>query len=132
MNNGTENLVPMSERSKEEARENGKKGGKASGESRRRKADMRKLAQDILDNTYKTKTGQEVTGAELVVQTIMANLADPKGRNWAKAMDLLVELTGADKSADEKARIKAEAKMAQQRAKDSTGSGDGVTVIVDV
>lgn len=36
-----ENLIPMDERSQNEARELGKKGGKKSGEARRRKKDMK-------------------------------------------------------------------------------------------
>jgi len=45
---GHENLIPFSERSKEEARENGAKGGKRSGETRRRKADFRKTLNMLL------------------------------------------------------------------------------------
>lgn len=45
---GHENLIPFSERSKEEARENGRKGGKRSGEVRRRKADFRKTLNLLL------------------------------------------------------------------------------------
>lgn len=43
-----ENLIPFSERSKEEAREFGRKGGKASGEARRRKANFRKTLNLLL------------------------------------------------------------------------------------
>ena len=46
------NLIPFSERSKSEARENGKKGGKASGEARRKSKTIRTILQEIL----KTKT----------------------------------------------------------------------------
>ena len=45
---GPENLIPFSERSKEEARENGRKGGKRSGDVRRRKADFRKTLNLLL------------------------------------------------------------------------------------
>ena len=41
MAKGRENLIPASERSREEARENGRKGGRASGEARRRKKALR-------------------------------------------------------------------------------------------
>jgi hypothetical protein len=41
MAKGHENLIPFSERNKEEARELGTKGGKKSGETRRRKRDMK-------------------------------------------------------------------------------------------
>lgn len=43
-----ENLIPMSKRSKKEARELGSKGGVASGKSRRKKADLRKAMEVLL------------------------------------------------------------------------------------
>lgn len=43
------NLVPFSERSKEEARENGAKGGRKSGETRRRKRDLRAAMKELLE-----------------------------------------------------------------------------------
>ena len=48
MANGYENLIPFSERSVEEAREFGRRGGKASGESRRKKANFRKVLNTLL------------------------------------------------------------------------------------
>ena len=80
------NLIPFSKRSESEARENGKKGGRASGKARREKADLRKMAQTILDGTYTARSGEELTGAELVWQGIMDNISDPYGKNWGKAM----------------------------------------------
>ena len=44
------NLIPNSERSPEELREMGRKGGIASGEARRRKRELKKLAQLIIDS----------------------------------------------------------------------------------
>ena len=43
MAKGHENLIPASERSREEARENGRKGGRASGQARRRKKALRAI-----------------------------------------------------------------------------------------
>ena len=48
---GKNNLIPMSKRSKGEARELGAKGGKASGKVRRQKRDLRQLCHEILDTT---------------------------------------------------------------------------------
>lgn len=48
---GQNNLIPMSKRSKGEARELGAKGGKASGKVRRQKRDLRQLCHEILDTT---------------------------------------------------------------------------------
>lgn len=44
-----ENLIPFSQRSESEARENGKKGGKASGASRRKKKAMKDCMKQILE-----------------------------------------------------------------------------------
>ena len=48
MANGHENLIPFSERSEDEARESGRKGGKASGVARRKKANFRKVLNQLL------------------------------------------------------------------------------------
>lgn len=60
--NGEENLIPMSERSKEEARELGKKGGIASGEARRRKRDIKDTLDLLLSKPFSlnTKGGKQV------------------------------------------------------------------------
>ena len=48
-----DNLIPFSERSKEEAREMGKKGGIASGKARKEKATMKKTLEMLLDEKNK-------------------------------------------------------------------------------
>ena len=47
---GSDNLIPFSERSKEEARELGRKGGIASGEARRRKKTLKEELITLLEN----------------------------------------------------------------------------------
>lgn len=60
-----ENLIPTTKRSKDEARENSRKGGIASGEARRRKRDLRRALEALLDkNMGRNKDGEEVSGAE--------------------------------------------------------------------
>lgn len=122
MNDGKDNLIPFSERSKEEARENGKKGGKASGRARREKANLRKLAQQVLDDSYKDSAGNEYTGAELFVRGLVSNLANPDGKNWSKTMDLLISLTGAGKSKEEIEALKAQAKLTMAKVDLMTGA----------
>jgi hypothetical protein len=51
-----DNLIPVTERTKNEAREISRKGGKASGESRRRRASMREALTVILSAPVKDKT----------------------------------------------------------------------------
>jgi hypothetical protein len=114
---GQENLIPFSERTEEEARENGRKGGKASGVARRRKADLRRMAQEILDGTYTDKNGKPFTGADLIQNGLMQNLSNPNSKNWGKAMDIFIQLTGANISPEQKQKLKAETQLAKAKAK---------------
>ena len=97
-----------SDQNREEAAKNGRKGGKASGKARREKADLRKVAQALLDGTFKDKAGREITGADLVLQGLLANIADPKGKNWAKAMDTIISLTGANIAPEQRQKTQME------------------------
>jgi len=85
--------------------------------------------QEALEGKYKGKNGEELTGEEILIKSILANLSDPKGRNWAQAAKIAMLLTGADKSDDEKALIKAEAKIAKQNAEKNDNGGDGVEIV---
>ena len=115
-----QNLKPPST---SEARERGKKGGVNSGKARKRKADLRKIAQQVLDGTYTdSNTGVKMTGEEIVLNGIVANLSDPKCKNWGKAMNLLVELLGADKSREEKQQIKAQTALLKAKVDVLTGA----------
>ena len=53
MTDGRNNLIPASQRSKEEARENGRKGGVKSGESRRRKKALRTALKEAISLSLK-------------------------------------------------------------------------------
>ena len=114
-----------------EARERGSKGGINSGKARRRKADLRRMAQEVLDGTFKDKHGKEFTGQEAVIQGLVANLADPKGKNWGKAMDLLVQLLSANKSREEKQMLKAQTALIKAKAELLNVSDDSVLEKLD-
>ena len=101
------NGKPFQIKSGEEAATKGRKGGKASGKVRREKADLRKMAQAVLDGTYTTRDGEAMTGADLVWKGIMENIGSPEGRNWGKAMEMLAMLSGANMSPEQRASIKA-------------------------
>lgn len=117
-----QNLIPNSERTPSELREQTRKGGVNSGKARKRKADLRKIAQQVLDGTYTDiNTGAQMTGEELVLNSIVANL-HPNSKHWGKAMDLLVELLGADKSREEKQQIKAQTALLKAKVDVLTGA----------
>lgn len=110
--------------------EEASKGGKNSGKVRRQKADLRRIAQQVLDGTYKDKNGNEMTGEELVLNGIVANLS-PKSKNWGKAMDVLIKLLDADKSRDEKQQIKAQTALVKAKAAMLSGNDSSVLEKLD-
>lgn len=57
------NLIPNTERSPEELREMGRRGGIASGESRRKKRELQKLAQMLLDEQI-AESFKEIVGVK--------------------------------------------------------------------
>lgn len=99
---GHENLIPTSERSKDEARELGQMGGIASGAVRRKKAAMRDYVQFILGMKRKVSektleqlkemgvTEDEVTGQTLALMKIM----DKAIAGDIKAMEFLRDTAG--------------------------------------
>lgn len=96
-----------------EARENGRKGGIQSGKSRKRKAEIRKAIQSILNNDYQVKdksTGetQIMTGGEYLATTLFAMAIDPKNKNNIAAIKLLIDMSGDDKSPEELKKLKSE------------------------
>ena len=78
------------------------KGGKKSGEKRRERADLRKMVNDMLCETFTDSNGNKVTGMELLKKTLIINLTDPKSKNWSKALEICIRLTGADLSETDK------------------------------
>lgn len=86
------------------------------------------MAQQVIDGTYYSKNGQEVTGEEIVLNGILANLNDPKGKNWGKAMDLLIQLTGANIPPEQIKKSKAELKLIQAKIKQLETGGTNIDV----
>lgn len=113
------------------SREEAKKGGIASGKTRRRQADLRKAAQAALNGTYTTQDGETLTGEELVIKSIIENIANGKGRNYGKALEAIITLTGAKESDVDRRKKEAEADILEveaERAK-AGGNEDGVTIV---
>lgn len=71
MATGHENLIPFSQRSKDEARENGRKGGIISGQVRRAKIDLRNTLETFLamaSTEDPTKTNEEIMTEKLILK----------------------------------------------------------------
>lgn len=87
------------------------------------------MAQAILDGTFRDRYGKEITGEELVMRKWLENLNDPK--NWGKAMDLLVQLTGAAQTKEQADKIKAETKLARAKAAEIEAAKNEDIVMTD-
>lgn len=75
-----QNLIPNSQRSASEVRENQRRGGINSGKARREKKAMRELLEDALAKVIKSKSGEQATKKEVASIRIADGMAngDPK------------------------------------------------------
>lgn len=83
-----QNLKPQSERTKEEQREIARMGGIASGKARREKADLKKQLLLFLETDATTdKSGNPLTGAELMVKVAAREMAKGNPKFWELIRD---------------------------------------------
>lgn len=101
MANGQENLIPMSERTKDEVREIARQGGIASGEARREKATMRKTLEMLLDE----KNNQGKTYRELSTLGLIKGAIDGKADNYKTILALLGEIEETKETPDIEIKI---------------------------
>lgn len=127
-----ENLIPFSKRSESEVREMNRKGGINSGKARRRKSDLRKAMQEAMNTTFTDKKGRSKTGEEMVIAGIIANLSDPHARNWGRALDALLLLTGQNMTEEQIAKIKAETELTKAKTRAIEQDGGSLTDIEDM
>lgn len=114
MANGQDNLIPFSERSEDEARESGRKGGKASGVARRRKADLRKIAEGMITGDI----------SEMMIKSLIDIAADPGNKNAVSAFKEIRDLLGQNKTTLDKKEQKA--RIAALKAKTVTSSPEEI------
>ena len=97
---GTENLIPVTERTKEEAREISRKGGIASGKARREKADLKKKVNEILSMdvfSLQLKEMLEEKGLSATKQTAIATVLLQKAlKGDIRAIELLAKINVKD------------------------------------
>lgn len=121
---GKENLIPVTKRTKDEAREISRKGGKASGKARRAKKTMAQIAEKILALSLKSAKDdvvdvddanslKELAGENISVQTAMV-LALTKNalEGDCKSIDMLLTLTG-QKVEKQELQIKSDTPLSQ-------------------
>lgn len=107
---GEENLIPFSERTKEEARELGRRGGKASGAARRRKRSLKEAADLFLslpveDKRRWNKLARRYLDAEDIdnQMAMVVALWDGAVGGDARSAKVLIDLLGKDSEEDSNA-----------------------------
>lgn len=102
-NNGHDNLIPTSERTKEEARELGRQGGIASGKARREKKALKETLELLLQQAVKDSNGKAVknpiTNEPEDYQTrIVTKLVLKAGKGDIDAIRLVQSMKGEEKT----------------------------------
>lgn len=87
-----ENLIPQSQRTKEEQREIARKGGIASGKARAEKRDLRRALELLLEKEFKDAKGNMITGTE----AITAKLFEQAMKGNVRAFKTIRETVGQD------------------------------------
>lgn len=94
-----------------EAVEKGRKGGQKSGEVRRRKSDIKKMLQALLDETYNIKeTPEKVSGTEAIIRKLIKKALNDQDKEQLAAIKYIFALLGADRNKEDINKIKAETK----------------------
>lgn len=114
MANEHENLVPLNKRTKDEQREITQKGGKASGVARRRKADLRKIAEGMITGDI----------SEMMIKSLIDIAANPRNKNAVSAFKEIRDLLGQNKTTLDKQEQKA--RIAALKAKTVTSSPEEI------
>ena len=90
---GQENLIPMSERSKEEVREIASRGGVNSGLVRKEKATMKKTLEMLVDEIAKIDGNEDkLTYKQLATLGLIKGAMDGKADNYKTMLEVLGEL----------------------------------------
>lgn len=89
-------LIPMSERSKDEVKEISRKGGINSGKARRNKAMLKDCLNILMEKKYlDDKTGKKVTGAELLAINLFTKaLEEGDTAKASKAFEVIRDTSG--------------------------------------
>nr|DAN37111.1 MAG TPA: hypothetical protein [Caudoviricetes sp.] len=133
---GTKNLKPVTERTKDEARAISSKGGKASGVARRKKADLKKafetlLSLDVTDSKIKKQLEEMgMTGNNEALLAFATFQQAVKGNQ--KATENIIKLTNTKDKYDiqeQKERIKALKHENRERAEAEKGSSETIEIV---
>ena len=133
---GTKNLKPVTERTKDEARAISSKGGKASGIARRKKADLKKafetlLSLDVTDNKIKKQLEEMGMAGNNEALLAFATFQQAVKGNQ-KATENIIKLTNTKDRYDiqeQKERIRALKHDNREREEAGKGSGETIHIV---
>lgn len=114
------NLTPFSERSVSEAREAGSKGGKASGETRRRKKDMKQKMKALLElpaaaNDREQREALGISPDDMDNEMVLVmSMFLSAAQGDTKAFDRVIQILGKDIAHEELALKKRELKLKEK------------------
>lgn len=98
-NKGQENLIPMSERTKEEVREIATKGGINSGESRRLKRTMKEVLQAMLNEVpIDEENKNKLTNQQLATLGLIKGARQGNASNYKTILETLGEIVDGETS----------------------------------
>lgn len=133
---GTKNLKPVTERTKDEARAISSKGGKASGIARRKKANLKKafeilLSLDVTDSKIKKQLEEMGMAGNNEALLAFATFQQAVKGNQ-KATENIIKLTNTKDKYDiqeQKERIKALKYENRERAEAEKGSSETIEIV---
>lgn len=133
---GTKNLKPVTERTKDEARAISSKGGKASGVARRKKADLKKafetlLSLDVTDSKIKKQLEEMGMAGNNEALLAFATFQQAVKGNQ-KATENIIKLTNTKDKYDiqeQKERIRALKHDNKDREEAEKGSGETIQIV---
>ena len=133
---GTKNLKPVTERTKDEARAISSKGGKASGIARRKKADLKKafetlLSLDVTDSKIKKQLEEMGMAGNNEALLAFATFQQAVKGNQ-KATENIIKLTNTKDKYDiqeQKERSKALKHENRERAEAEKGSNETIEIV---
>lgn len=133
---GTKNLKPVTERTKDEARAISSKGGKASGIARRKKADLKKafetlLSLDVTDSKIKKQLEEMGMAGNNEALLAFATFQQAVKGNQ-KATENIIKLTNTKDRYDiqeQKERIRALKHDNREREEAGKGSGETIHIV---
>lgn len=120
----SDNLIPTNRRTKKEVREIGRKGGKASGEARRRKADLKKALKTVLEaDVHSDKVAEQLEDMGFDNSNLMAMVfaqMQQAQKGNVRAFEAITKVMGVEKDEldrkEQRQRIKAlELELAEKK-----------------